>query len=395
MISTALIIERTFTALGGAERSITELADELANQGIGVRILAAAGQHAQNCTVLCTDNPHRRTSFHTFAKTLRTHLSKNHYDIVHSTLPFDFADIYQPRGGSCKEAMLQNAASFPNPVIRCWKRCTHFMNFRRTALLRAEKKLCSGNNKIIIAALSDYVGRQFIRRYHLPPERIAVIPNGVDVRRLAEPADAAAFRKNILEKMPAHCRENAVLFLFAANNFRLKGLRELLLAFAKTVGIDQSLHPILVVAGSDDIRPYSTMAKRISIADRIIFTGALASVQNALAACDVAVLPSWYDPSSRFTLEALALAKPVITSRFNGAAEQFQSGRHGIVIDSPAHIPALAEAIGSLCHPQIRTAYTEAIVADNLKEKVSIARHVGQLRKVYDIILAQKKGILG
>ena len=78
MTSVALIIERTITALGGAERSIAELAGQLANQGIDVRILAAAGQPSQRCdSIMHSKIPAERTSVSfTFEKALRQHLCK-------------------------------------------------------------------------------------------------------------------------------------------------------------------------------------------------------------------------------------------------------------------------------------------------------------------------------
>jgi glycosyltransferase involved in cell wall biosynthesis len=395
MLSVAIIIERMFPALGGAERSISELAEELAAQGINVRILAAAGQTSQYCTVLCTDDPRKRTSFHTFEKALRQHLSQNRYDIIHSVLPFDFADLYQPRGGSYKEAMLQNIAGFSCPCLRCWKRLTHFVNIRRTVLLRTEKRLCLKNNKIVIAALSDYVKQQFLRHYHLPEERIDVIANGINVNRTVNIQRACAFRGDILKQLPLSLRDSAVLFLFAANNFRLKGLGELITAFAEAVSKSPSAPAVLVVIGKDSPDAYRQQACAMGIESRVFFCGPQEDAFSILSACDVAVLPTYYDPCSRFILEAISLAKPVITTRFNGAAEQFQSGRHGIVIDRPTDISALTEAILTLCNPKTGKTMAETILADKLKEKVSIARHVGQLRRVYDIILTRKKGTAG
>lgn len=390
MISVALIIERTITSLGGAERSIAELAEELSRQGISVRILAAAGLPAENTTILCTGNPRKRTSFYTFEKALRHHLSNHHYDIIHSTLPFEFADIYQPRGGSYKEAMLQNIASYSCPMLQCWKQYTHVLNFRRTAFLNAEKKLCKENHKTIIAALSDYVRQQFVRHYGLPNERIITIPNGIHVNRQVDIAYADTFRRNVVSRLSADIQQDAVLFLFAANNFRLKGLRELIPAFSETIKTF-SIPAVLVIAGSDKTAPYQKLASDLKVNDRILFYGPQEDAYSAMSACDAAILPSWYDPCSRFILEALALAKPVITTRFNGACERYQTNRHGLIIDTPVHIKEMAEAIEALCAAQTRKAFSQAIRQDGLKEKISITQHVGQLRQVYDIILTKKK----
>ena len=126
-------------------------------------------------------------------------------------------------------------------------------------------------------------------------------------------------------------------------------------------------------------------------ARRIIFLGPIRRIQNALSIIDVAVLPTFYDPCSRYILEALAAAKPVITTRFNGASEQFINNRHGKVIDMPEDVSALAEAIGYFTDTNNLQKVSEAIVADNLKEKISIDRAAKQLISVYESIL-QKKG---
>ena len=97
----AIIIERTDISLGGAERSIFELSTALTSLGHSVDILAAKGRtNTRHIHILCNDHAGKRTCFHTFANAVKNHLSKNKYDITHSVLPFDFADIYQPRGGS-------------------------------------------------------------------------------------------------------------------------------------------------------------------------------------------------------------------------------------------------------------------------------------------------------
>jgi UDP-glucose:(heptosyl)LPS alpha-1,3-glucosyltransferase len=392
MSSVALIIERTITALGGAERSIAELAGELANQGIDVRILAAAGQSSSLCTALCSPNPLERTSYRVFEQALRSHLSQNHYDIIHSVLPFEFADIYQPRGGSYREAMLQNAESFNCPVMRFWKRSSHVLNFRRTAFLRAEKKLCLPGRTTMVAALSDYVRQQFVKHYGLSDQRVALIPNGIQVNRAVDVSYADAFRRDMLSRLSSDIRPNAVIFFFAANNFRLKGLRQLILAFARANQNPLPAPGVLVIAGSDKFASYRKLASSLGVESRIVFCGPQKDAFSALSVCDAAILPSWYDPCSRFILEALALAKPVITTRLNGAGEQYQANRHGFIVDNPASTEAIADAIRALCDGQIRSSFAQAIQQDGLKDEISITRHVGQLRRVYDIILAQKKG---
>ena len=139
----AIIIERADITLGGAERSVFELSTDLVSLGHEVDILAAKGQtNTKNIHILCGDVGGKRTCHRAFAEAIKKHLSNKNYDIIHSALPFDFVDIYQPRGGSYEESICRNAASYENKFIESYKKLTAFANLRRTSLLRAEKKLC-------------------------------------------------------------------------------------------------------------------------------------------------------------------------------------------------------------------------------------------------------------
>jgi len=119
--------------------------------------------------------------------------------------------------------------------------------------------------------------------------------------------------------------------------------------------------------------------------------GHIGHIQDALSVTDVAILPTFYDPSSRYILEALAAGKPVITTRFNGATDLFVNDRHGKVIDAPEDISALAEAIIYFTDTNNIEKASQAIAEDNIEEKISIRRAAKQLVTVYESIL-QRKG---
>jgi len=388
MIKTAVIIERADIALGGAERSVFELASQLSLLDVKVTMLAAKGQTtAKNINILCGEHPGKRTSLADFEKALRNHLIENRYDIIHSTLPFDFANIYQPRGGSYPEAIIRNAASYQNRLISSYKLITHYANVRRLALLRGERQLCEKSGHTIVAAVSEYVKRQFKQHYGLCDERIVVIPNGVKPHKKINTEEADALRRQIFAKLGITEADDPAKFLFVANNFRLKGLANLIEALALTTKTKTARPIYLIVAGVGSSRKYRHLAKKLGVSDRIVFLGRLRHIQNALSISDVAVLPSWYDPCSRFILEALAAAKPVITTRFNGAAELFVSNRHGIVIDGPDDVEALADAMSFYAEPANVKQACGAIAEDNLQEKISIGRHAKQMVELYESIL--------
>jgi len=397
----AIIIERIDIALGGAERSVFELAAELSVLGLEVDIVAAKGPtpeyycrgqaNSKNIHILCQDRPGRRACYFTFEKALRKYLSESRYDIIHSVLPFEFADVYQPRGGTYTESIVRNAASYQNRFIESVKKLTAFANVRRTVLRQAERKLCKKPNGPIIAAISEYVAQQFRRHYAVRDERIVVIPNGVKIGKQIDTDEANKLREQILMQLGIKEADNPIFFLFVANNFRLKGLSVLLKAMRLVAAHHKTQRDAyLIAAGSDSTHKYRHIAKKLDVHKKIIFLGPIRDIQNALSIIDVAVLPTFYDPSSRFILEAIAAGKPVITTRFNGAADLFVNNRHGRVIDGPDDIQALADAIGYFTDTNNIRKASEAIIADNLKEKVSISHVAKQMIPVYESVLRTK-----
>lgn len=385
----ALIIERMDIQLGGAERSISELSEALCAEGLDVTLLAAQGKTLNTqCHVLCEDTG-KRTSHAAFGRALQGHLSTHSYDIVHSVLPFDFAHIYQPRGGTYAETIVRNAASTQHRVTEGLKQRLAFTNRRRHQWLAAEQSLSTGHEGPIIAALSQYVVSQFKQHYTTPEERIALICNGVNTDR---PVDAEAVRQftdRVRTQLRIPLEAQPVLFLFGAHNFRLKGLKPLLQAFARS---PRSTRPdrVLLIAGAGNAQPYQRMVRKHGLENQVLFLGATSQIQHALGACHAAVLPTFYDPASRFILEALAAQKPVITTRFNGACDLFEHDRHGMIIDSPLDIDALTGALNALTEGKTRQTMACAIAEDRLVEKVSIERVARELIALYTAILDKK-----
>jgi glycosyltransferase involved in cell wall biosynthesis len=218
-----------------------------------------------------------------------------------------------------------------------------------------------------------------------------VIPNGVKTDKQINIDPADRLRTQILAELGLKEADNPALFLFAANNFRLKGLSVLIKAMAAAARYDTERKGYLIVAGNGRARKYNHIAKKLNLHKKVIFLGQIQHIQNALSVIDVAVLPTFYDPSSRYILEALAAGKPVITTRFNGATDLFVNNRHGKVIESPGDISALAEAIVYFTDTNNIQKASQAIVEDNIEEKISIRRAAKQLVTVYESIL-QRKG---
>ena len=388
----AIIIERYDISLGGAEWLVFELASALSQLGVDVDILAAQGNSSiANVHFLCPTDHRKRISLASFTKLILSYIDRNHYDIIHSAIPLTFADVYQPPGGCFAEAIVRNAASYRNKLVSVYKKATAFANWRRTEMLWAEKKLCRNPNGPLIAALSNYVKDQFRYHYNLDSTRVALVPNGVKVDNEVDAESAEKLREQIIQQLAIDSSASPVFFLFGANNFRLKGLNVLIEALALLEKTQTPQTPYLLVAGGGKINKFRSLAEKYNLEKKIVFLGHLPNIQNAMLISDVALLPTFYDPCSRFILEALAACKPVITTKFNGASDFFINNRHGKVIDDPESINALAEAIRYFIEMKNIKNASQAIIEDNLKKNISIDRAARQLIDVYESIL-QRKG---
>ena len=112
-------------------------------------------------------------------------------------------------------------------------------------------------------------------------------------------------------------------------------------------------------------------------------------VVPAYAAADVYVQPTWYDPCSLVVLEALACGRPVITTRFNGASELMEDGREGLILDTPADIDALAEAMRELLDADLRRRMGRA--ARETAELHPIERNFEEMMAVFEEAAARKE----
>jgi UDP-glucose:(heptosyl)LPS alpha-1,3-glucosyltransferase len=217
-----------------------------------------------------------------------------------------------------------------------------------------------------------------------------VIANGVKTNIQPDTQKAEGIRRRIFEKLDLTESDEPVLMLFAANNFRLKGLGQLIKAMSLASNSSQQRPICLIIAGAGKELRYKLLARKLGLNNRIVFLGKLSSIQNALSVCDVAVLPSWYDPCSRFILEALAMGKPVITSRLNGASEAFTDGLHGQIIATPGDIETLSKAMLYFTETNNIISASQAIVRDKIADRVSIKRHAAELTELYNTILQNK-----
>ena len=136
----------------------------------------------------------------------------------------------------------------------------------------------------------------------------------------------------------------------------------------------------LLVAGRDDATRYKTTRLRFWREDPVQFLGEVADLVPIYAAADIFILPTIYDPFSNACLEALASGLPVITTPSNGFSEIIEDGVHGSIVDNPANLVGLRDAIHFWSDPSRRDTARSANI--ERASQFDISKNVAQTLEI-------------
>jgi UDP-glucose:(heptosyl)LPS alpha-1,3-glucosyltransferase len=321
------LVRRGYSGTGGAESYVRRFAE--AAQAAGHECVlfssaewAKAEWHGQRVTV-DGDTPRL------FADALRRLDPKKHCDFLYSLERVWECDAYRA-GDGVHASWLERRARYE----KSWQ--PFFRKFQRKhrELIALERALFNGGARLIIAN-SGMVRREITQFYRTPAERIEVVHNGVP----AFPDDPEL---RLMQRKEFRLNQTDYCLLFAGSGWERKGLAYAIEALRLLPGA------FLFVAGEGKRRG-------LPRSDRVHFLGAQnrEGMNALLAAADVFVLPTIYEPFSNACLEALSAGIPVVTTAANGFSE-ILSVSEGEIISEPSNIPALATAIAAWSDPAKR-----------------------------------------
>ncbi len=372
------LIRQRYTAAGGAERYLAQLLTSLVGAGHEVHLFTNSWSDPPPGVTLHRVPVPPGPAFVRilgFAWAANRMSRRSDIDLVHSFDRTFRPDIYRA-GDGCHQAWLDRRRAVDRHVTRSLDR----LNPLHRSLLILERHLFQGGCRRIIAN-SRMVQEEILRYYGTAGPAIQVIYTGVDLGRF-RPARGGAGGVKFRQALGVGPGDPVVLF--AGSGFERKGLRFLLQAAGRMRGI-RGLR--VWVLGMGNLHRARSLADRLGIANRVHFAGPVADPEGWMAAADLFVLPTIYDPFSNACLEAMACGLPVITTMGNGIAEVLEKWRTGSVIVDPCDVVGLADRITDFLDPVRRE--ERRVAARACAEAFPAEGHLKQMLVTYEDVVRE------
>jgi len=170
----------------------------------------------------------------------------------------------------------------------------------------------------------------------IPPERVSVIHDGIDLARFSPSAQDRSARGEL-----GIGPEEFVAGTTGRLASRSKDVATLLRA-ARLV-LDQAPRVRFLLVGRSDAG-LEEMARDMGLGKRVLFTGFREDVPALLSAMDLYLQTSIREALSSSVLEAMAMARPVVATRVGGIPEVVSEGETGYLCE-PGDANGLARAV--------------------------------------------------
>ena len=223
-----------------------------------------------------------------------------------------------------------------------------------------------------VVTVSDCSRQDIARDFGLQPSSISLVHNGIDT--------------GVFRPLPDVQRNPRRLMATASADAPLKGLRYLLLAFARLLRRDPELELLLVSKPQPGGKTEKLIA-RLNLGDRVRFVSGISTEQMVryYAEASVAVVPSIYEGFGLPAGEAMACGLPVVST--DGGALPEVVGDAGVIVPT-RDAEALAGAVAALLDDEERRRALGAAARERILDKFCWQVCAQQMSEYYLGVLA-------
>jgi glycosyltransferase involved in cell wall biosynthesis len=246
----------------------------------------------------------------------------------------------------------------------------HSWAFEGRPLRRFVDREVIARGSSVMIAVSEQDRRRMIETEGIDPRRVIVLHNGI-VGRSPTPGRDVRVELGI----PTHAPVVGMIGGLRPE----KGISVLLEAAAMLA----PRHPGLkvLIAGEGD-RALLEPAGRLGIDDVLVPLGFRRDIPDVIAACDVAVCPSFREGSPLSVMEYMEAGVPIVASRVGGIPEVIHDGIHGKLVP-PGDAACLADAVTSLLEDRDSSAAMAARARERRRRDFDLGGMIHRLEELY------------
>jgi L-malate glycosyltransferase len=211
-----------------------------------------------------------------------------------------------------------------------------------------------------VCAVSKSTRDFLVRHEALPPDRVSVVYNGVDLHQFQAPATRIRGSEwTVLGVGRLTAQKNFSLFLEVIAGLAAAGV------------------PVRArIAGTG---PQETelrgQARALGLEERVEFLGHVTDTAGLYAQADALLMPSRFEGTPLTALEAMAMRLPIVASRLDGLAEILDSGKDALLVepgnregfvralDQLWREPAFGEALAGAAYQKVQAEYSAQVMA--------------------------------
>lgn len=227
-----------------------------------------------------------------------------------------------------------------------------------------------------ICAVSRSTREFLIREEHIPPEKISLVHNGIDLERFA-PGRTGQPEARARLGLPAEgFAIGGIGRLTEQKNFQL-----LLEAAARLRAVRADGFVVLAGTGplEDALRRQTA---ELGLSGSVHFIGHLSDTTALYPALDLLVMPSLFEGLPMVLLEAMAMKIPVVASAVDGIEEILRDGEDGVLVRS-WDADAFATQIAQLLDDPVRRARISAAAREKVVHGFSRATMCARMEEIY------------
>ncbi len=228
--------------------------------------------------------------------------------------------------------------------------------------------------------VSEVLRETLLSSYKIPPDKVIKIYNGIELNEYRPNGKGVRSQKSEVRSEFGLSKDAPVIGAIGRMVWQ-KGFEYLIESIPEIIKtLPKS--KILIVGDGPLREGIEALSKEFRVRDNVIFAGFRSDIKEILSALDLFIIPSLSEGFPMVTLEAMAMAKPIVATNIDGITEQIRDGVDGILVP-PKDPSALAKAVLRVLNDK-ELAKTMGVAArKKVEQYFSIEKMVAETEKVY------------